>query len=301
MSQEKDQIQYIERQSKKVLTEEVPSGGMIRFLYGQNPLGKILLHQLFKRKWISSFVGKHMDSKRSIKRIQAFIDQFQMKMDDYIIPSTGFQSFNDFFYRKIKPEARPIAEGIISPADGKILVFPTLEASQQFFIKGSLFDIHRFIQNKKVSEKYLDGGMAIIRLAPVDYHRYHFPTAGVVGENIKIKGDYYSVSPLALKKNLEIFLENKREYVEVEHPKSGKYLICDVGATMTGSIIQTHQANTTVEKGQEKGYFAFGGSTLVLLFQKNTMHFAEDLIENTQNHFETTIKMGENIGFFIEK
>ena len=146
-----------------------------------------------------------------------------------------------------------------------------------------------------MATKYDGGAMAIIRLAPVDYHRYHFPVSGIASKNTKIKGAYYSVSPLALRQRMRIFCENKREYSIVDSHNYGQVLICDVGATLTGSIIQTYEANSTVQKGDEKGYFAFGGSTLIILFEQGKIQFDQDLIENTKGGCETTIKMGEQI------
>lgn len=291
------EIFYIDRKTNKQKTEAVPSGRFMKYLYGNSVFGKLLLHQLFKRKFISSFVGKYMSSFLSRNRIERFVKEYDMDLSDYQIPNNGFVSFNDFFYRKLKDDKRTIEEGIVSPADGKILVFPSIKNVDEFFVKGIGFSVQDFLVDKNIVDKYKDGSMAIIRLAPVDYHRYHFHVSGKVTKNRKIKGYLYSVSPIALQKNLQIFCENKREYVEVLTEKYGDTLICDVGATMTGSIIQTFKENTTISKGDEKGYFAFGGSTLVLFFEKGKMQFSQDLIKNTTNNLETTVKMGEQIGF----
>ncbi|MGB0428650.1 MAG: archaetidylserine decarboxylase, partial [Flavobacteriales bacterium] len=268
----------------------------MRFIYGENPLGKLLLNGLFKRKLMSFLFGKLIDSKLSRARVQSFIQDYNMDMSDYLVPDSGFSTFNEFFYRQIKPEARPIGEGIVSPADGKLLVFNKLEDSQAFFIKGDLFDVRSFLNNEDLAKTYQHGAMAIIRLAPTDYHRYHFPASGFVGKNHQIKGDYYSVSPIALDKKLRIFCQNKRCYSVLKTAKFGKIVICDVGATMTGSMIQTHNENSNVKKGEEKGYFAFGGSTIVLLFEPNQISFDTDLIEHTKAGIETAILMGESIG-----
>lgn len=292
------EIHYIERHSGKVAVEKVPGAGSLRFLYG-HPLGRLGLWSLVKRKWFSQMGGSYMNSKRSRKNIAPFVAAHGINLQEFEVPKEGFKHFNDFFYRKIRPEARPIGKGIVSPADGKILAFEDIDLSQKFFVKGQDFDLETFLQNRDLATKYRGGSMAIIRLAPADYHRFHFPASGLVGKVHKIKGAYFSVSPLALRKSLRIFLQNKREYCLLESPEAGTLLICDIGATLTGSIIQTFKANSPVQKGQEKGYFAFGGSTTVLLFEPNTMQFAKDLLGNTQNGYETTIKMGESIGEFM--
>lgn len=289
-------IKFIERSTGKLIEEEVPGGGVLNFLYGGSPLGKLSLFVMFRRKYFSSLFGMYIDSSRSKKGVVKFIDKFNIDMDDYQDEVASFNTFNEFFYRKIKPSARPIGQGIVSPADGRVLAFPKISDSRRFFIKGSEFNLNTFIGNPLLAEKYADGSMFIVRLAPVDYHRFHFPVEGLATASTKIKGAYYSVSPMALRKNLEIFCQNKREYCTVKTEHKGEVLICDVGATLTAGIHQTYSANSKVKKGEEKGYFSFGGSTLVVLFEKGQMTFSEDLIKNTEDGLETWLKMGETIG-----
>ena len=143
--------------------------------------------------------------------------------------------------------------------------------------------------------KYEDGSMIVIRLAPYDYHRFHFPVGGRVSPVVRIKGDYYSVNPIALHKMVDIFCRNKREYVVISNPVFGEVVMAEVGATMVGSIVRTYNGNV-VEKGQEKGYFKFGGSTVVLFFEEDKIKIDNDLLENTENNLETAVKMGERIG-----
>lgn len=288
-------IKFIDRSTGQTIEEDVPGGGVLNFLYGGNPLGKLSLFVMFRRKYFSSLFGMYIDSSRSKKGVVKFIDKFNIDMNDYQDDVSSFNTFNEFFYRKIKPSARPIGQGIVSPADGRVLAFPKITDTARFFIKGSAFNLNTFIGNKPLADKYKDGSMFIVRLAPVDYHRFHFPVEGIATASTKIKGAYYSVSPLALRKNLEIFCENKREYCTVQTESQGEVLICDVGATLTAGIHQTYAVNSKVEKGDEKGYFSFGGSTLVVLFEKGQMTFSDDLIKNTAAGLETLLKMGESI------
>lgn len=289
-------ISYKDRITKKLVEEKIPSEGLLRWLY-VNPIGKLALHSLVKRKAVSVAAGKYMNSKRSQKRIQPFIDLHQLDMSVYANKtSTDYKTFNDFFYRKIDPTSRPIQEGIVSPADGKVLAFQNLKDVDSFFVKGTQFTPQSFIQNNELAKQFEGGALFIVRLAPTDYHRYHFPASGIARASRLIKGHLYSVSPLALKKSLKIFCQNKRELCTLETKTNGHILIADVGATMVGSIFQTYTANSQVQKGQEKGYFAFGGSTLVLMFEKGRITFSPDLLENTKNGIETAVKMGETIG-----
>lgn len=289
-------VSYIDRATGKTIEENPPGEGFLKFLYGNNPLGKASLHILMKRKLVSSLGGWYLDTKRSAKRVESFAANNNIDLSDYMVPEGGFKSFNDFFYRKVKPEARPIGEGIVSPADGKIVVFDSIEDHKSFFVKGSKFTLDSFLQDERLAEKYKGGAMVIVRLAPIDYHRFHFSASGVISPTKLINGHYYSVSPLALRQSLEIFCQNKRAYSVLSTTDYGDLLFCDVGATMVGSILQTYKPNSQVQKGQEKGYFAFGGSTTVLLIEKGKVRFSEDLIRNTQNGVETAIKMGETIG-----
>jgi phosphatidylserine decarboxylase len=181
----------------------------------------------------------------------------------------------------------------VSPADGKILAYAHISNSD-FIIKGYRFDVSSFL-NGRLAQNYLDGTLVIIRLAPFDYHRFHFPMSGSVSPITRIDGDYYSVNPLALRKMAEIFCLNKREFTIISNPLFGDVVMAEVGATMVGTIVQTYTGNF-VKKGDEKGYFKFGGSTVVLLFEKNKIRIDEDLLMNTSKGYETVIRVGERIG-----
>ena len=287
-------ISYIDRKDGRVKTEKVPGEKTLRWLY-HTSTGKLTLNFMLKRKFVSVWAGKYMDSKRSVKRIERFVEEQGIDLNEFQPGKISeFKTFNQFFYRKLRPDARNIEEHIVSPADGKILVFPEIDDVASFFVKSFDFTLSRFLQNKTLAQKYSGGSMAIVRLAPADYHRFHFPAHGKASASKKIKGYYFSVSPLALKNGLRIFCENQREYCTLSTSNYGNVLLAEVGAAMVGSIIQTYKPGK-VQKGQEKGYFSFGGSSLVLLFEKNKIQFDKDLIINTQKGMETAILMGENI------
>lgn len=287
-------IKYVERESGQVKIEKVYGEEWLNWSY-HNPIGEATLWAIAKRKIVSSVYGDMQEKPASADKIQPFIKDYGV--DISIAQKQNFKSFNDFFIRKLKPEARPIAADsltVSSPADGKILAFANINNSD-FYIKGIRFNVQSFLKNTELAKKYENGAMIVFRLAPPDYHRYHFPVSGVTASsNIKIEGDYYSVSPLALREKAEIFWLNKREYGVIKSPIFGNVIMIEVGATMVGSMIQTY-AGTTVKKGEEKGYFKFGGSTVVLLFDKDKIKIDNDLLINTSKGLETTIKMGEKI------
>lgn len=289
-----DPIRYYERESGQLKTEKVAGEKWLKWLY-YNPIGEASLWALAKRKLVSSIYGNMMDRTSSAKKIQPFVEEFDIDMN--IAQEQKFNTFNDFFTRKLKEGVRSIDTSsniVVSPADGKILAYANMSRAD-FIIKGYRFDVFSFLDNPDLAQKYLDGALLIIRLAPVDYHRFHFPVSGNVSPNKKIDGDYYSVNPFALRKKAEIFCLNKREYTIISNPLFGDVVMAEVGATMVGSIIQTHKGST-INKGEEKGYFKFGGSTVVLLFKKSKIKVDEDLLIHTAKGYETTVKMGERIG-----
>jgi phosphatidylserine decarboxylase len=287
-------IQYYERESGQIKTEKVAGEQWLVWLY-YNPIGEATLWALAKRKLVSAIYGTMMDRTSSAKKIHTFIEDFDIDMS--VAREQEFSNFNDFFTRKLKADARPIdtsSNSVVSPADGKILAYADISNSD-FIIKGYRFDVSSFLDNPDLAQKYHDGALLIIRLAPMDYHRFHFPVSGNVSPNKKIDGDYYSVNPFALRKKAEIFCLNKREYTILSNPMFGNVVMIEVGATMVGSIEQTFKGSI-VNKGEEKGYFKFGGSTVVLLFEKSKILIDQDLLINTAKGYETTVKMGERIG-----
>ena len=287
-------IRYVERESGQIRTEKVAGEKWLIWLY-YNPIGEATLWALAKRKFVSTIYGNRMDRTSSAKKILPFIQDYDIDMG--VAQEQEFKSFNDFFTRKLKEGARPIdtsATIVVSPADGKILAYADISNSD-FIVKGKRFDVSSFLDNPDLARKYDDGTLLIIRLAPVDYHRFHFPISGQIALSKKIEGDYYSVSPYALRKKVEIFFLNKREYTIISNPLFGDVIMAEVGATMVGSIEQTFKGSF-VDKGEEKGFFKFGGSTVVLLFEKSKISIDEDLLMNTAKGYETTVKMGEGIG-----
>ena len=286
-------VQYIERPTGAIKTEKIEGEGWMKWLY-YNPVGEMSLNALVKRKFVSEVYGNIMDKPKSVKRVVSFVQKYDI--DISIVEKQKFDSFNDFFTRKLKPDARIVAQDsdvVVSPADGKILVFNDISETD-FFVKGHRFNVYEFLNDNSLAEKYQTGILMIIRLAPPDYHRFHFPVNGIVSHPVKITGDYFSVSPLALRKIADVFCMNKREYVTISTHEFGDVVMAEVGATMVGSITQTY-LDDKAEKGAEKGYFKFGGSTVILLFEKDKIIVDKDLFKNSTNNIETTVKMGERI------
>lgn len=294
-------IEYIERKTGEIKVEKVPGEKYLKFLY-YNPLGELPLNLVVKKKFLTEYYGKKMDKPESVKKIPSFIEQADINIAEAKKRVEEFKSFNDFFYRELKEGARTVdyRENVLtSPADGKILAFENLDIEKEFYIKGDKFTLEEFFADKGLANKYKNGVFMIIRLAPIDYHRFHFPADGEISESKLIDGVYYSVSTHAIKKNFRILCENKREYSILKTEKFGDIAMFEVGATMVGGIKQSYKPNSYVKKGEEKGYFYFGGSTCVLVFERGKVKIDEDLLENTKKGIETKVYMGEKIGISL--
>lgn len=292
-----DVIQYFSRESGKVETEDVYGEGFLCWAYG-NPLGRLTVELAVKRAFFSRWYGWRMNKAASQSKVAPFIEEYGLDPADFADPAESFASFNEFFYRQLKPEARPIdvdPDAAVFPADGRHLAVSDVDAADTFYIKGQRFDLRAFLGDDELADRFTGGSMLISRLCPVDYHRYHFPVSGVAGSPVPINGPLYSVSPLALRRSLAIFWQNKRVRTLIDSPVFGKVVVMEIGATCVGSIHSTF-APGPIEKGQEKGYFSFGGSCLVTLFQKGRIQFDDDLLQHSAQSTEVYAKVGERCG-----
>ena len=290
-----DPIQYLNRESGELETEQVYGEGFLRWAYG-NPLGKIALHSFVKRPFFSRWYGRRMDQPKTNAKILPFLSTYGLDPDDFEKKPEDFTSFNDFFSRKLSPGARPLANSpIVFPADGRHLGFDKASEISSVFVKGQKFDVAGLLGCEKLAEKYQDGPLLLSRLCPVDYHRYHFPCAGVPGPTRIINGPLFSVSPLALRQRLSYLWENKRAVTELITEDFGTVICMEIGATCVGSIHQTFTPGQAVAKGQEKGYFAFGGSSTLLIFEPGKIQLAEDLLKTSQRQIELYAKVNSAV------
>ncbi|SET08456.1 phosphatidylserine decarboxylase [Natronincola peptidivorans] len=293
------EIYYIDRKTGKKKKETVAGDVFLRWMY-ETRIGNSILESILKKKLFSSFYGRLQDLPNSKRKIASFVKQLEIDMAEAEIEDLSqYKNFNEFFIRKLKKHARPICEAkevFISPADGRMLAYENIDIKKLIQVKGQEYSLEELIQNKELAQQYAGGTCLIVRLNPSDYHRFHFPDGGIPEESIKIEGDYYSVNPIALRKKATIYCQNKREITFFQSDHFEKILMMEVGATCVGTIIQTYSPKRRVEKGEEKGYFKFGGSTVILFLQKGVLKIDEDIIENTNQGIETKVNMGEKIG-----
>ena len=293
MNREDDKIVYYDRYRCELCEEAVMGEGAIRWAY-QTLSGKILSGFMFGNSILSRLLGLYFDSSLSKRQIKKSIADLNIDPEEFQLPVDQYSSFNDFFTRRLKPEARPFDNDdnkIASPADGRVLVYPDASSESIISIKGMRDSVSNFTGGN--CRDFENCSVAVIRLCPSDYHRYHYPCDGKTLDSGKISGLYHSVNPVALDSEENIFCRNKREYALCEN-KKGKFIISEVGAFGVAGIIQTHKEND-FKKMDEKGYFKFGGSTVVLIFAKDAVTFSEDLVKYSSDGTETLIHVGDTI------
>lgn len=291
-------IRYFNRHTGATETEQVYGEGFLRWSYG-NPLGAISLNAFVKRPFFSAWYGRRMDRPESAARVAPFIEKYDLDPADFADAPESYRSFNEFFYRKLKPSARPIdadASSVVFPADGRHLGFERASAIEGVFVKGQKFDLPALLGDAKLAARYADGSLVLSRLCPVDYHRFHFPAAGIPGETRLIEGPLFSVSPIALRQRLAYLWTNKRAITELKTEQFGTVLLLEIGATCVGTIRQTYRPSEAVGKGAEKGYFAFGGSSTLTLFEPGAVQLASDLLENSRQQVELYARIGSPMG-----
>lgn len=263
---------------------------------------RLLLSSLSKKQ------GRKFDSPLLKADIASFIKFHKLSLDDCLIEDPeGYPTFNEFFYRKLKPNARVIEDkknkGIVSsPADCRCTVFDSVDDATNLWIKGRNFTLAKLFngnfQNLNTTNLYKSDqcSLGIFRLAPQDYHRFHSPVSGTIGPIKYIEGEYYTVNPMAIRSELDVFGENVRSIIPIQTKEYGMVIMIAVGAMMVGSICLTKQEGDSIERGEEVGYFKFGGSTIILLFDRTKFTFDSDLVSNSKSCIETLVRVGQSIG-----
>jgi phosphatidylserine decarboxylase len=294
-----ESIQFQNRLTGELETEKVYGESFLRWAYG-NPLGPLALNTFIKRPFFSTWYGNRMSTPESRSRIAPFISEYGLNPDDFADSPDSYGSFNEFFYRKLKPEARPVdpdPNSIVFPADGRHLGFQNASEIGGVFVKGQKWDLAALLGDAGLAARYANGPLVLSRLCPVDYHRFHFPAAGIPSETAVLNGPLFSVSPIALRKNLAFLWENKRTLTKLETPNIGTVLCLEIGATCVGTIIQTFDPNAPVEKGAEKGYFAFGGSSTITIFEPGSVLLENDLRHHSSKQTELYSLVGSRMGY----
>lgn len=252
--------------------------------------------------------GAKFDSPQLKNDIPSFIKFHKLDLSDCLYSDvSNYKTFNEFFFRKLKPGARPNeapndSRYSVSPADCRCTAFPTVGDATRLWIKGTNFSIAKLFNGNfeglELTDLYKPDrcSLAIFRLAPQDYHRFHCPVDGVIGKVKYIEGEYYTVNPMAIRSELDVFGENVRVIIPIKSKEFGTMVMVAVGAMMVGSTVLTVGEGDEVKRGDEIGYFKFGGSTVILLFEKNRVVFDSDIVKNSLSCIETLVRVGQSIG-----
>lgn len=269
----------------------------IRLLYkalGSREMEKKRIKKMLKS--LSVKQGKKYDDPASVSQIEPFIAFHQLDMSEVLLPTSEFKNFNEFFYRALKPTARPCSapdrpEIVVSPADCRSVVFNTIDVATTIWVKGRDFTLEKLFGDAYPfdAKRYVGGSMGIFRLAPQDYHRFHVPVDGVLGIPKPIEGEYYTVNPMAIRSALDVYGENIRVVVPIDSAVHGRVMFVCIGAMMVGSTVITRKAGEKVKRAEELGYFKFGGSTVLLFFEPGRMVYDDDLVDNSSGALETLV------------
>lgn len=238
------------------------------------------------------------DSYLSKFKIESFIKSNGINIKDFVVPADGFKSFNDFFIRKIKPDVRQIdydENCVISPADCKVFVIQRLEEETEFFVKNNYFNLEKFLNDKDLAREYLGGTLILFRLRPKDYHRFHFPFDCIPTKAKAINGTLETVNPIAYKAGINPLTENERKLIFLKSEKFDDVAFVPVGAMMVGKISETYKPNKEYLKGDEAGYFSFGGSSIVMIFKKNIVEVEHSFVANSEAGLESEVLIGQRI------
>lgn len=285
-------------------SERVFAERELRALYGSR-LRTRLTELLLARGPFSHYAGLRNRLPGSRSRIEAFVTELGIDASEAARPLASYPSLDAFFARRLRPDARPLApdpRALLSSCDARTLVFPRWEptslaggpSSGGLWIKGQRVAVDELIGSTALARRFAGGGVVVFRLAPADYHRFHFPCAGWAHPARELAGPLHSVHPIALAAGAPSFA-NKRATTLIESEEFGEVLLIEVGALTVGTIEQTFRPGR-VARGAEKGTFHFGGSTVVLLSGPGRVRFDQDLVERSAEGCETLVRMGTQIG-----
>lgn len=265
---------------------------LLRFLYRTVP-GRMVLKLLVQPK-VSKAAGCYLSSRASKWIVPYYIRKHKIDMSDIDVPAGGFSSFNDFFTRRRSVECFDVTYGhLISPCDG-LMSCIRIEGNTVLDIKNTKYTLDDLLKNHELAGQFRDGTALVFRLTPADYHRYCYVANGKVLQQKKIWGRLHCVRPIALR-TVPVFVQNSREYQVLGTESFGTVIQMEIGALLVGKIRNNRLSakDSNVGRGEEKGYFEFGGSTIIILFKRNTIRLNENLYKRQNSDGEIPVRMGE--------
>jgi phosphatidylserine decarboxylase len=294
-------LDIVDRVTGLPTRERVMAGHWIKRLYGTS-LWRLMRPLVVRGRVLPALYAGWQRSRLSRSTILPFIRRHEVDPTEFEKPVDSFRCFDEFFIRRLRPESRPLAAtDAIMPADGRYLFFDPLDSQLPLHIKGQLLDLARLLGDATLANRYCGGTAILARLCPSDCHRFYFPVSGTPGPTRQLPGVLDSVNPISLWRRWSILAENRRTVCTLTSPLFGTVTLCEIGATHVGTIIQTYTPNQPVEKGAEKGYFAFGGSALLLLFEPNRLTLAPDLLSLQTGGLEVRCLIGQSLGTALNR
>jgi phosphatidylserine decarboxylase len=285
-------VQVYDRNRRAVYDEPQYGEKRLHLLY-ETTLGRFLLQAVFARRWYSNLNAVKDKRRSSVRKIQPLVDRFGIDMNDYL--EQTYASYDSFITRKIDPAKRPIAsdpDTLIAIADSRVLAY-SVTHDGRIPVKQSSYTITELLSDPELAAAYNEGTCLVFRLATDDYHRYCFADDGEVIRTRTISGVLHSVQPISSAR-YKAFSQNQREYTVIETANFGTMVVVEVGALLVGKI-HNHDV-TSCRRGQEKGYFSLGGSTILLLLKPDIVKIDPDIMEYSLQQIETKVRMGEKVG-----
>ncbi len=300
--------QIYDRHNKQVINERRPLKEHLEAeLMYFDPIDKLdekgfVRHELLTE---SIHMGHVNNKEKSVSKIPGFIKFYDIDMSQFQKEKPEeFRTFNDFFIREIKEGVRPIASPddplvVTSAADCRLTVFNSLEETTNLWIKGKKFSFEKLLNyDKELTDHFRNGSVANFRLAPQDYHRYHTPVAGTIEKITTVGGTLYSVKPKAINSEIDVLGENERDIIVINGANGiGKIAFVAIGAERVGRVTTFKKEGDVLKKGDELGYFSYGGSDVLVIFE-NKVKWDDDLMEKSLNGMETMLHVNERIGVF---
>ncbi len=288
-------ILFWNRRDSQVEEEQIYGDAFLRWIY-ETTLGQKLADKVLSHSFLSQLYGYYQSSRWSRRKIPSFIKNFHIPMEEF--ESGPFLTFNDFFIRKFKPGVRtfvPDPSQFPAFSEARYLGYEQVKPDQKFPVKGTTLSSSGLLLHLEWAKIFEGGPLLLARLCPTDYHRFHFPDSGKCVATYRIPGKLHSVNPIALRYKSEIFITNERQVSILETQNFGKIAHIEVGANCVGKIIQTFPLQKEFARGDEKGYFLFGASTIIVLGVAGAWKPDSDLIKQTALGRETLVQLGEPI------
>ncbi|CAK7224018.1 hypothetical protein SBRCBS47491_005406 [Sporothrix bragantina] len=300
--------QSLDRKTGRLEHEQQPLLKKLKLLLLFNPVTEWIDTTHIMRLYLhnrNAAKGIEESSPKSKSQIRAFVDNYKIRMQDFE-PSDvdAYPTFADFFTRRHTAGSRPIFRkeddrAAVVVADSRVVVYNSVAEAKRLWIKGRDFSIGQLAMDVELGHDFDGGSVASFRLSPQDYHRYHSPVTGTVKLFRSVPGDYYQVDAIALQSDVDILTRNAREYLLLETPEFGDVLFVAIGATDVGTVHiyeKWKKAGAEVSKGDELGFFQFGGSSIIVAFQKDRIRFDKDLLDLSQQRIQVSVEVGMSLG-----